>query len=133
MNPVGQGMRARGDRTRLLRVAVLAAAWSMSGAWSIGHALDHAHHGEAIARVVETTDAPAVCTSSGDAHRHAHPEILPAALSGKGQQPLALAVLAIVPESPRARGLWQRVSRAVPPRAAPWTGGPSGPRAPPIA
>jgi hypothetical protein len=126
-------MRARGDRALLLRVALLAAAWSMSGAWSIAHALDHAHHGVAVPRIVETEVALAVCAPPGDAHRHAHPEILPAALSGKGSQPLAVAVLAIAPESPRAREIWQRVPRAVPPRAAPWTGGPSGPRAPPIA
>jgi hypothetical protein len=120
-------MRASGRRSRLLRVALFAVAWSMSGAWSLAHALEHAHHHESAPERLEVSAQP------DDAHGHAHPEILPVALSGKGPQPVALVVLATAPESARGPSLWEPIALAAPPRPAPWTGGSSGPRAPPIA
>lgn len=124
---------ASGRRARLLRVVLLTAAWSMSGAWSLAHALDHAHHEAAAVEVSEAEASPAASAQSDDTHDHSHPEILPAALNGKGPQPFALATVTIVPESLHTRDFHQRVPRDAPLRPAPWTGGAAGPRAPPIA
>jgi hypothetical protein len=126
-------MEASASRARLLRVALLAAAWSMSGVWTLGHVLDHAlHHEDAH----EALDAAAACSADvghGHSHGHEHPEFLPAALNAKGPQGLALPAADVVLQAPRPVPVRSWVPRAAPARAAPGTGGPSGPRAPPIA
>lgn len=122
-----------GRRTRLLRVALLAAAWSMSGVWNLGHAIDHALHHEAGHEAIESDAAPALSAVAADTHGHGHPEILPVLLNAKGTQSFALPATTIVPHAPRSASLLAWITRAAPARAAPGTGGPSGPRAPPIA
>jgi len=118
--------------SRALRGGLLLAVWSISGAWAFAHAWNHARHEQAVERF-EREAGPVVAVEATHDHGHAHPEILPVAINGKGSQPIALVAPHLALDLAPTGRTSRRLLRAVPARTAPWAGTPSGPRAPPIA
>jgi hypothetical protein len=116
-------------RGRSLRAALLALAWSVSGAWAVGHVLDFALHLDTVHAEEAAEGEPLVASTHG--HGHAHPEIFPVAFNGKLPQPVAV-VFSGAPEIPHETVRWSGSTQTVPARVVSWIAAASGPRAPPI-
>ncbi len=119
--------------TTRFRAAVLVVVWSLSGAWSVGHAFAHELEHGYEDQVAEPGEGSVVAMVAAQGHGHSHPEPLLVVATRKAPEIEVPAVLLeTAPAVPCSNTLIPWCTRTAPARASPSAAPALGPRAPPL-